>query len=134
MKTIFWDVDTQNDFMHKDGALYVPDAELIIPNLAALTEIARKNNIPVLGSVDRHFGTEEYKAREGELARWGGSFPDHCMNNSKGQLKIDETIKYRYHLNAPIGVQGACGIYYIQHLFDFMGIVDQLGWAYIIDE
>jgi nicotinamidase-related amidase len=27
---IFWDVDTQNDFMHADGKLYVPKAEEII--------------------------------------------------------------------------------------------------------
>jgi hypothetical protein len=26
---IFWDEDTQRDFMNKDGALYVPDAEKI---------------------------------------------------------------------------------------------------------
>jgi len=26
---VFWDVDTQVDFMHADGKLYVPDAEAI---------------------------------------------------------------------------------------------------------
>ena len=134
MKTIFWDVDTQNDFMHKNGALYVPDAEIIIPNIALLTELASIKGIPILGSVDRHFGTEEYKAREGELAKWGGPFPDHCMENTCGQLKISETIKPRYQLNATIGTQWACGIYYIQHLSDSMGIADQLSWAYNVDK
>ena len=93
MKTIFYNVDTQHDFMNKDGALYVSDAELIKPNLVKLTEFARKNNILIVGSVDRHFGTKEYKGREGELARWGGPFPDHCMDNTTGQLKIDETAR-----------------------------------------
>ena len=32
-QVIFWDVDTQYDFMKADGKLYVPDAEHIIPNL-----------------------------------------------------------------------------------------------------
>jgi nicotinamidase-related amidase len=32
-RVIFWDVDTQYDFMRADGKLYVPDAEHIIPNL-----------------------------------------------------------------------------------------------------
>ena len=34
---IFWDVDTQHDFMDPDGKLYVKGAELIMPKLAQLT-------------------------------------------------------------------------------------------------
>jgi len=89
---IFYDVDTQHDFMDKDGALYVPGAELIKPELNLITNFARKIIVPVLGSVDLHFGTEEYKHREGELARWGGPFPDHCMDGTFGQMKIFETM------------------------------------------
>lgn len=89
---IFYDVDTQKDFMDKDGALYVPCAELIKPALVALTDYAKKNSIPIVGSLDRHFGTEEYKGREQELQRWSGPFPDHCMNRSKGIEKIPETM------------------------------------------
>jgi nicotinamidase/pyrazinamidase len=99
---IFYDVDTQNDFMNKDGALYVPGAEEIKPNLKLLTDYARKNQVPVVGSVDKHFGTEEYKAREGELKLWGGPFPNHCMNDTLGQRKIDETI-----MPADMSFQGA---------------------------
>lgn len=88
---IFYDVDTQKDFMNKNGALYVPDAELIKPNLKKLTDYARENYIPIVGSVDKHFGTKEYKEREGELQRNGGPFPDHCMEGTKGQQKIYET-------------------------------------------
>jgi len=88
---VFYDVDTQNDFMNKNGALYVPGAESIKQNLKKLTEFARKNNIPIIGSVDRHFGTLEYKEREKELQRWGGPFPDHCMDGTQGAKKIEET-------------------------------------------
>jgi len=88
---IFYDIDTQNDFMNENGALYVPDAKLIKPNLELITDFARKNFIPLIGSVDKHFGTEEYKHREGELAKNGGSSPDHCMDETKGQEKIVET-------------------------------------------
>ena len=88
---IFYDVDTQNDFMNKNGRLYVPDAELIKPNLALLTDYAIKNFVPIVGEVDEHFGTEEYKERETELARWGGPFPDHCMVGTEGAGKIKET-------------------------------------------
>lgn len=93
---VFFDVDTQNDFMNKTGALYVPDAELIKPNLNLLTDYAIKNKVLVLGSVDRHFGTEEYKEREGELNRYGGPFPDHCMNATLGEEKVKETYLSHY--------------------------------------
>jgi len=88
---IFYDVDTQNDFMNRDGKLYVPDAEIIKPNLAKLTGCAIGIRVPIVGSVDRHFGTEEYKERELELQRWSGPFPDHCMGGKYGQSKIRET-------------------------------------------
>ena len=89
---IFYDVDTQRDFMNKNGALYVPNAELIKPVLKQLTDYARKyDHLHIIGSIDRHFGTEEYRHREGELQKWGGPFPDHCMDKSFGIEKIKET-------------------------------------------
>lgn len=91
---IFYDVDTQNDFMNKDGALYVPGAEEIKQNLEKLTKYAANKYIPIVGSVDWHFGTEEYKQREGELQKWGGPFPDHCTAYQKGSEKIKETTRF----------------------------------------
>jgi hypothetical protein len=37
---VFWDVDTQVDFMSPEGKLYVPGAETIAPNLGRLTDYA----------------------------------------------------------------------------------------------
>ena len=91
MKTFFYDVDTQNDFMNSNGALYVPNAEEIKSNLQKLTEYALAHNITILGSVDKHFGIESYKDAELELSKWGGPFPNHCMVDTIGQEKIDET-------------------------------------------
>ncbi len=42
---IFWNVDTQYDFMRPDGKLYVQDAEQIEPNLEYLTRLAAERNI-----------------------------------------------------------------------------------------
>jgi nicotinamidase/pyrazinamidase len=113
---IFFDVDTQGDFMYKDGALYVPDAESIRQNLLLLTDYAKTNGIPVLGSVDEHFGTPEYKERELELTRWRGPFPDHCMDNTYGQLKIWETTLFP---NNDVKGANTCGKFdealYIHH-------------------
>lgn len=83
--TIFYDVDTQRDFLLPGGALYVSGAERIIPALAALTTMARDNSIRIVCSVDRHFPNDP------ELKRNGGKHDDHCMDGSEGQKKIAET-------------------------------------------
>lgn len=86
---IFFDVDTQNDFMNKDGKLYVPGAHHLIEKIRGLTNLAMKYNIQILGSVDVHFGDEEHASVEGELQRNCGPFPDHCMIDTEGSKKIN---------------------------------------------
>ena len=44
-RVIFWDVDTQYDFMHADGKLYVPEAERIITNLQRLTNRSEERRV-----------------------------------------------------------------------------------------
>src|SRR6266545_4181286 len=53
-RVIFWDVDTQYDFMKADGKLYVPDAEHIIPNLRKLTDFAHGHGVRIVASADDH--------------------------------------------------------------------------------
>ncbi len=78
---IFYDVDTQNDFMNEDGALYVPGAEKIKPNIKNLTVYARENHVQIVGSVDSHSENDlEFEV-----------FPPHCIKNTKGQEKIIPT-------------------------------------------
>jgi len=43
---LFWDVDTQVDFMRADGKLYVPEAESLVPNLKRLTDHAHAHRPP----------------------------------------------------------------------------------------
>jgi nicotinamidase/pyrazinamidase len=78
--------------MNLNGALYVPGAETIKPALARLTQYALAKNIRIFGSVDRHFGTGEWKAYEQELQKWNGPFPLHCMDKTFGQKKIAEAV------------------------------------------
>jgi nicotinamidase/pyrazinamidase len=86
--TIFWDVDTQYDFMRADGKLYVPDSEAIIPVLKRLTEYAHAQGIRILASADDHVpGHRELSP----APDWRQTFPEHCMRGTPGQRKIPET-------------------------------------------
>ena len=46
MKTVFFDIDTQIDFMYPAGALYVPGAERIVPAIAQLNRHAAGRGFP----------------------------------------------------------------------------------------
>ncbi|HEV2379214.1 MAG TPA: nicotinate phosphoribosyltransferase [Terriglobia bacterium] len=78
---VFLDVDTQVDFMDPNGALYVPGAEQILPNLRKLVEHAREHRIPWIASADAH------SADDPSFARW----PPHCVVGTPGQRRIPET-------------------------------------------
>ena len=87
-RVIFWDVDTQYDFMKKDGKLYVPDAEQIIPNLKRLTDFAHANRNRIVASADDHVpGHRELS----DTPDFKETFPLHCMRGTPGQKKIPET-------------------------------------------
>lgn len=86
--TIFWDVDTQHDFIYPDGKLYIGGAETIVPTLAALTTYAHERGIRILASADDHHpGDRELST----APDWQTTFPDHCMHGTPGQQKIAAT-------------------------------------------
>lgn len=85
---IFWDVDTQYDFMHADGRLYVPEAESIIGNLEQLTDHAHAHGIRIVASADDHVDGHEELSAEPDFRQ---TFPPHCMRGTPGQAKISAT-------------------------------------------
>jgi nicotinamidase/pyrazinamidase len=88
MSTVFWDVDTQVDFMLSSGKLYVPGSEEIIPVLQRLTEHAHARGIQIIASADDHLpGHRELS----EAPDWRETFPEHCMHGTAGQRKLAET-------------------------------------------
>lgn len=88
MTTVFWDVDTQADFMRESGKLYVPGSEEIIPLLGRLTRHAHESGIRIIASADDHVpGHRELSA----APDWKATFPEHCMRGTPGQRKIPET-------------------------------------------
>lgn|SRR5262245_1404093 len=75
---IFFDVDTQRDFMESTGALYVPDAETIRPQIAELLRFAGERGITTISSRCSH----EVDDPEFDI------FPPHCLTNSPGAERI----------------------------------------------
>ncbi len=82
MKTVFFDVDTQLDFLYPAGALYVPGAEEIVPAIERLNRYAAARQIPVLSTVDAHAENDL------EFTHW----PPHCIAGTTGQHKAAATL------------------------------------------
>jgi nicotinamidase/pyrazinamidase len=78
MKTVFFDIDTQIDFVYPAGALYVPGAEHILPVVAELNRRA-----PVLiSTMDAHAEDDpEFQI-----------YPHHCVVGTTGQHKPAVTL------------------------------------------
>ncbi len=85
VERVLLDIDTQNDFLKPDGALYVPGAVEILPNLTRLIEYARCKKVPVVSTVDCHAPDDP------EFAR----FPKHCVVDTPGQEKVPQTLLER---------------------------------------
>lgn len=85
MKTVFFDIDTQIDFLYPAGALYVPGAERLLGALERLNRYAAANSIPVVSTMDAHAENAP------EFAQW----PAHCIAGTAGQRKPARTLLAR---------------------------------------
>jgi nicotinamidase/pyrazinamidase len=93
---LFWNVDSQVDFMLPNGKLYVKDAEKILPTLYKITNTARLAGIRVVNTMDDHLPTTEELADNPADADFVKTFPPHCMRNSFGQMYVDETNPFLF--------------------------------------
>lgn len=82
MKTVFVDIDTQADFLFPAGALYVPGAEQLLPNISKLNRYAVEHGNPLISTTDAHAEDDP------EFRTW----PPHCVAGTLGQLKPAETL------------------------------------------
>lgn len=79
---IFWEVDTQKDFMLPGGKLYVPGAEKLLPNIRRLTDAARQGSVFLVSSGDFHPTDDpEFKV-----------FPPHCVKGTPGADIVAEGL------------------------------------------
>ena len=87
-KTIFWNVDTQFDFVEPQGKLYVQGAELLKSKWKYLTKFAKETNITVVNTCDWHNPDSN---ELNESPDFISTFPPHCMANTPGAEFVDET-------------------------------------------
>lgn len=83
---IFWEVDTQVDFMGAGGRLYVSGAEKIIPNVKRLVDAARQGRVLLVSDACQHTPDDpEFKI-----------FPPHCVRGTPGAQIIPEGLANKY--------------------------------------
>lgn len=73
MKTVFFDIDTQIDFMYPAGALYVPGAEKILP---AVADLNRRAPLVISTMCSHAEDDPEFKV-----------YPHHCVAGTASQQK-----------------------------------------------
>jgi len=79
---VFFDIDTQIDFLFPAGALYALGAEKLIPAIHRLNTYAASYGVPLISSTCAH--TED----AAEFRIW----PPHCIKGTVGQLKPTATV------------------------------------------
>ncbi|MHC4622247.1 MAG: cysteine hydrolase family protein [Planctomycetota bacterium] len=84
-KVIFWDVDTQFDFMNPQGKLYVPDAEKMIDAVSETRRFALQNGYSIVASVDWHSLDDEEISLTPDHET---TFPPHCMAFEAGSERV----------------------------------------------
>ena len=81
-KLIFWEVDTQADFMLPGGKLYVPGAEKLLRNIRKLTDAARQGRVFLVSHGCYHAPDDpEFKI-----------FPPHCVKGTPGSRYVPEAL------------------------------------------
>ncbi len=79
---IFWEVDTQADFMLAGGKLYVPGAERLLPNIRRLTDAARRGQVFLVSHGCYHAKDDP------EFS----TFPPHCIKGTPGSAYVAEAL------------------------------------------
>lgn len=79
---VLLDISTQNDFLLANGTCPVRNHKELLPKLRKVVAWAKRNQVPVISTVDSH--------RQQEFNR--EKLPPHCIDGTHGQRKIDFTI------------------------------------------
>ncbi|MBC5793285.1 MAG: cysteine hydrolase family protein [Nanohaloarchaea archaeon] len=109
-EVVFWNVDTQYDFIEPEGKLPVNEgkgATAIRENLRHLTSLAQEYNLTTINTADWHNQASEEIVFEGE-PDFDQTFPPHCMQNTRGAEFIGATdpanpVKFDWSVDYDVG-------------------------------
>ena len=90
---IFFDIDTQHDFLDRDGALAVPDAQAILPHIEQLLHAASQHHITTVSSRCAH------RENDPEFA----VFPPHCIEGTHGAERVFADLPALPRREIPVG-------------------------------
>lgn len=82
---LFWDVDTQFDFMRSQGRLYVPGAEDIIKKVSQVRRFALENGFSIVASTDWHSSEDPEISDDPDFKQ---TFGPHCIANEPGSERV----------------------------------------------
>lgn len=85
-RVIFWEVDTQADFLLPGGKLYVPGAEKLLPNFRRLVDAARDGRVFLVSDACAH------PPDDPEFQR----FPPHCLRGTPGAAIVPEALATKF--------------------------------------
>ena len=94
-RTLFWDVDTQYDFIMPDGKLYAKGAEEIVPVVSDLRAMALDHGCSIIASMDWHDPDNPEISDQPDFKK---TFPAHCIAGTPGAERVG------YLGNLPIDV------------------------------
>jgi nicotinamidase/pyrazinamidase len=83
--SIFFDIDTQYDFISPQGKLPVPGAETILDNISSVRRLALDNGLPIVATMDYHNMDNPEISPEPDFKT---TFPPHCMAGEPGAERI----------------------------------------------
>ena len=85
---LFWNVDTQFDFVSPKGKLYVPGAELLKHVWGKMRDLAKEKTIRIINTCDYHMPDAREISNTPDFIH---TFPPHCMAGTPGAEFVSET-------------------------------------------
>jgi len=82
---VFWDVDTQYDFMMPQGSLYIPGADAIIENVSRARKLALEKGYSIIASTDWHRLDDDEISLEPDNKN---TFAPHCLASEPGAKRV----------------------------------------------
>jgi nicotinamidase/pyrazinamidase len=82
---IFFDIDTQYDFISPQGKLPVPGAEAVLENISTVRQFALEKGYSIVATADYHRMDNPEISLEPDFKT---TFPPHCMAGEPGAARI----------------------------------------------